>query len=41
MKHEDDISDNLKKPFHENENNWLSNDQIEKKNTGKSFTRDP
>ena len=41
MKHEEDLSDNLKQPFHENENNWLGNDQIEKKNTGRSFTRDP
>jgi len=41
MKHEDDLSDNLKQPFHENENNRLDNNQIEKKNTGRSFTRDP
>ena len=41
MKHEDDLSDNLKQPFDENENKWSDNNQIEKKNTGRSYTRDP
>jgi hypothetical protein len=41
MKHEDDLSDNLKQPFQENDNSWFGNEQIEKKNTGRSFTRDP
>ena len=41
MKHEDDLSDNLKHPSHENGNDWSGNDQIEKKNSGRSFIRDP
>ena len=41
MKHEDDLSDNLKHPSYENGNGWLDNDHIEKKNSGRSFIRDP
>ena len=39
MKHED--SDDLNQPLHENGNGWLGNNQIEKKNSGRSFIRDP
>ncbi|NYF23875.1 hypothetical protein [Sporosarcina sp. JAI121] len=48
MKQKADLSDNLQKTFQEENGsankspgNWLDNEQLEKKNTGRSFIRDP
>jgi hypothetical protein len=44
VKHEDDFSENTKETFLETQEkagSWSDNEQIEKKNTGKSYTHDP